>query len=152
MPTLNFSSKLKYTPVGLSGPVTIPFVIANNYNACNIGTLDVPVSTDSVIPVNVVVTEPSKDVISQPQKIEVPFGSVNSATGFYLKNNSGQELYVFINEVFSHSLANQGAILITMPSLPSTKVDPSLPLSSVTLYTSALQKKVGTVDYMVFGD
>lgn len=161
MADLNFSSKLTYKPVGLTGNVQIPFDVSSKYNACNIGTLDVPADiVGEAMPL-------------EPIGIEVPFGSVNSAIGFYLKNTCGQDLYVFINEVFSHSIADQGTILITMPQQPvpviKGKYEPAelvtfgevrpLPdkvktglLSSVTLYKTTLQKKVGTVDYMVFGE
>jgi hypothetical protein len=79
----------------------------------------------------------------------IPFGSIaTEATAFVLRNRTSQELEVTLNGVDTMWTIAKGAVLaFAQPSSGD-----GVPITAITLTTTATQSGTGEIDYWVFGD
>jgi hypothetical protein len=126
------TAAVQYTPPNAqTNSGNSSFSAAVPYNAQNVGTIDVPIG-QSIATV-----------------YSIPFGSVSGAKGFAVKNGMSSDVIVRINGLGSDEfkIAPAGFIVMAESSAPG-----SLPLSALTLTTTAAPSTIEQITYMVFGD
>lgn len=113
---------------GTTAPPTV--TLTAPYQASSESTIDIP------------------DATAAATDFDVPFGSVASATAVLLKNQGNQALDVSFgaSEDVAFELPPGAMVLYASPT------DPTTPLASITVTTTAEQDGEGKVACMVFGD
>ncbi len=77
----------------------------------------------------------------------VPVGSIEAVTGVWIRNDTGQDLELSINESAAlQSLKTGGIIFLSDADASAT------PIASITLTLTAEQDGAGKIKYAVFGD
>lgn len=119
------------TPSPLGGTLApLPVSLAAPHQAQSMGDIDIP------------------DATADATDFEVPFGSVSEPTLVYVYNKGNQELAVTINGAVNPScnIPPGGAMLHIAPEAGS------LPISALSLATTAEQSGEGRVSFLIVGD
>jgi hypothetical protein len=128
--TATVTVSITYTPP--SAPAnsgTVSLSVPVSCDAQNVGQIDIPAST------------------APSTALNIPFGSVNSARIILVKNLTSQELVLKMNGSLAISnIAANGELCYVCP------IDPlAVPLSSVSLTTTAAFLGPESIQYWVFG-
>lgn len=105
--------------------------LSAQYNAQNVGELDIPGATAAATP------------------FTIPFGSVQSAKFFMIKNNLSFDIGIKLNGASSveYQIAPGGLVLISQPQGPN-----AVPLATAIVVTTAIQGSTETISFWIFGD
>ena len=128
--TLKLTSSVAYVPEFASGSTTLKIIKNLGFTGVIGGEYTIPVGT------------------TNGTLLDIPSGLLETVDGFVIRNDSDQELTVYINEIGPLNNLVPGAVMFMQN--PSTSDPVSLPITSLALMTSETQSTlVNKISYFV---